>query len=306
MKKGWLFPAFVTEYIGTEVRILDFLSSDFRDLLVIASEIAGKNLTDFEIRDCNFLDKEFENQCVSYVFSCAITDLLKRHNHSADYLSGLSMGIYAALYAGGSVSFEVGLQCVKKAYDLSINGLKDYSFGMAAVIGLTQEELEAIIRETGDNVRIVNTNGIHSFVISGVISEVETAAFKAHSEGAFHSGLMDVTCPYHTDYMHEIALAFQTYLKNHEINDSSIPIVSVIDQSMITSQEQIVNELARNLDTKINWYQTMLKLIHLGVGTFMECGAGKSLYKIGRFIEGEFKIVHINKLPAYINRFIKA
>ncbi len=211
------------------------------------------------------------------------------------------MGIYAALYAGNSISYEDGLHCIKEAYELSVNRLNQYDFGMGAIIGLTHEELDNIVLSISKDVNIVNTNGLHSFVISGISSDVEQVALKARTEGAFHSGLLDVSCPYHSKFMKDVASEFHAYVNELSIETSEIPLVSLIDQSIFRYREEIAHELARNLDSEINWYRTVQTMIEMGIQTFIECGAGKSLYKMGKFIEGDFRILPINKLPGYLN-----
>jgi len=301
MKTAWIFPAFISEYIGNEDQILSLLSSDFDALLKRAAEVTQTDLNSFQIETNDFLAEENKNQYISYVFSCAVVNILKRRGLKPDFLSGLSMGIYAALYAGNSISYEDGLRCIKEAHELSVNRLNQYDFGMGAIIGLTHEELDNIVLSISNDVDIVNTSGLHSYVISGISSDVKQVALKARTEGAFHSGLLDVSCPYHSKFMKDVASEFHAYVNEMSIETSEIPLVSLIDQSTFRYREEIAHELARNLDSEINWYLTMQTMIELGIQTFIECGAGKSLYKIGKFIEGDFSILPINKLPGYLN-----
>jgi len=301
MKTAWIFPAFISEYIGNEDQILSLLSSDFDGLLKRAAEVTQTDLNSFKIETNDFLAEENKNQYISYVFSCAVVNILKRRGLKPDFLSGLSMGIYAALYTGNSISYEDGLRCIKEAYELSVNRLNQYDFGMGAIIGLTHEELDNIVLSISNDVDIVNTNGIYSYVISGISSDVKQVALKARTEGAFHSGLLDVSCPYHSKFMKDVASEFHAYVNELSIETSEIPLVSLIDQSTFRYREEIAHEMARNLDSEINWYRTMQTMIELGIQTFIECGAGKSLYKMGKFIEGDFSILPINKLPGYLN-----
>jgi len=301
MKTAWIFPAFISEYIGNEDQILSLLSSDFDGLLKRAAEVTQTDLNSFKIETNDFLTEENKNQYISYVFSCAVVNILKRRGLKPDFLSGLSMGIYAALYTGNSISYEDGLRCIKEAYELSVNRLDQYDFGMGAIIGLTHEELDNIVLSISNDVDIVNTNGIYSYVISGISSDVKQVALKARTEGAFHSGLLDVSCPYHSKFMKDVASEFHAYVNELSIETSEIPLVSLIDQSTFRYREEIAHEMARNLDSEINWYRTMQTMIELGIQTFIECGAGKSLYKMGKFIEGDFSILPINKLPGYLN-----
>ncbi len=77
MLTGFIFPAFVSEYSGNETEILREQSDDFDDLLKKASNHLGLDLTVFDIRNNNFQDHELNTQFMSYIFSCAVSDLLK-------------------------------------------------------------------------------------------------------------------------------------------------------------------------------------------------------------------------------------
>lgn len=301
MKTAWIFPAFITEYIGQEDQILSLLSSDFDRLLLRAAEVTETDLYSFQMGTNDFRTEELKNQYISYVFSCAVVHILQKRGLKPDFLSGLSMGIYAALYAGNSIAYEDGLRCIKEAYELSEHRLNHYDFGMGAIIGLTHEELSQIVLSIGSDVDIVNTNGHLSYVISGISSDVKRVASTAQTEGAFHSGLLDVSCPYHSKFMKEVASEFHAFADQLTIKTSDIPLVSLIDQKPFRHRKEITQELARNLDSEINWFRTMLTMVEKGIHTFIECGAGRSLYKIGKFIEGDFKIISLNKLPGYLH-----
>ena len=45
----------------------------------------------------------------------------------------------------------------------------------------------------------------------------------------------------------------------------------------------------------------MNKLISLKLNTFFECGPGKSLFKIGKFIDGDFKIHTIKNIDKILS-----
>ena len=86
------------------------------------------------------------------------------------------------------------------------------------------------------------------------------------------------------------------------VKDSSVKIISSIDQRTFIRKEEIVNELILNLNTQINWLKAMERMLELGVNRFVECGAGNSLYKIGKFIKGDFKIYNFNSWSHVLGR----
>jgi len=66
--------------------------------------------------------------------------------------------------------------------------------------------------------------------------------------------------------------------------------------ALISSAEDIKSELVFNLTQRINWYKTMQQLISLGVDNMYECGAGKDLKKMSRFIQGNYKLQSVHKI----------
>jgi [acyl-carrier-protein] S-malonyltransferase len=296
MLTGFIFPAFVSEYSGNEPEILQSYAVDFDGYLKKASSYLGIDLTPFDILQNNYQDHELYTQFISYIFSCAVSDLLRTRHIKPDFISGYSMGIYGTLYCGQAVTFNQGLDLIRKAFELIKSINREIETGMGSIVGLTLHDIEGIIEDFND-VTITNTNGIHSHLISGYSSEIIKVLNLAKKEGALHAAIMKVTCPYHTSFLNEASVKFREYiLKEKLINDSTCRIVSGIDQRILTRREEIIIELSANMNTKINWYKTMQKMLDLNVSRFIECGAGTSLHKIGKFIKGDFKIYPVSSL----------
>lgn len=300
---GFLFPVFVNEYIGTEKHIVCNYSDDFDIFLKKASDTVDSSLLHFDINTNNFLSDELKIQYITYIFSCSISNILKKKNIMKGYTAGYSMGLYAALYHCNSISFEDGLMLIKNAFHFIKNSAGNNKFGMATIVGLDCNDIDNIISQNSKKVENICTNSPHNFVISGDYNEVNKILSIAKEEGALHVRLLPVTCPYHSKFTGNAANEFGNYIKEINISAPCSGIVSLIDQNIIKTTADVKNELVRNLNTRINWLKTMEKMINLNINTFIECGAGKALYKIGKFIEGDFKIYSINKLDEFVNYF---
>ncbi|MEO7003435.1 MAG: hypothetical protein ABI068_16565, partial [Ktedonobacterales bacterium] len=61
------------------------------------------------------------------------------------------------------------------------------------------------------------------------------------------------------------------------IRDASIPIISNISATPITSEADIRDELARQIVSPVQWTKTITYLADQGVTTFVEIGAGQVL-----------------------------
>jgi len=261
-----------------------------------AELVLGDSFSDFDIIANNFLDNEYKNQILTYIFCCCFSDALKTKQFKADVAAGVSMGIYAALYHTGSVSFEDGLQLVKTAYQLARKATNGKKFGMASIIGLELSDIKSIISDKKTEVEIANCNGQHSFLLVGNESDLHKVTEACKEEGALHVVTFNASCPYHTSYMKKPSEDFKTTVSKITIKSPEIPLISLIDQTLLKDVEQVKKELVKNLQVPIDWYKSMQTMIDAGINKMIECGPGNSLYKIGKFIEGDFKIYPVNKL----------
>jgi len=142
-------------------------------------------------------------------------------------------------------------------------------------------------------------------LLSGSKSLILEIIGKAKAEGALHASLMKVTCPYHNALLSTAAKNFGKRIESEILlENSEIAIVSGIDQRTFTAKNEIIFELTRNLNTQINWFKTMKKMLELNVSRFIECGAGTSLFRIGKFIKGNFKIYPVTSIDLIIGKHI--
>lgn len=300
-KTAFIFPAFISEYLGNEIELLDAFSSNFQDFLIRASVITDDDYANLSLNDILYTEDELRSQVITYIFSCSLSDILIKKGLKPDVMAGYSMGLYATLYTGGSISFEEGIRLINQAFCISKKVLGKKKASMGSIIGLTFDEITTVIDENEFNAEIANTNSIHSHLITGSAEDVNQLLEKARGIGALNISLLKVSTPYHSRLLENTKEDFQEFiLKDTHLNDSHYPIISSIDQKIISSASQIRQELVKNLFTKIDWMATFKKMSSLGINQFIECGAGKSLYKIGRFMPGEFSIFTMNKVSKLI------
>jgi len=297
MKTVFIFPAFISEYLGNEIQILDSFASSFQQNLTTASKVTGIDFERFSIENKVYTEDELSSQIISYIFSCSLSDVLIYRGLKPDILAGYSMGLYAALYTGGAIDFEEGIRLIVKAFNISKSMINNIDSGMGSIIGLTLKEIEEIIVANKLEAEIANSNSIHSHLITGQLEAVNSLLDVARKTGALNVSLLNVKTPYHSQLLKETRVEFQQFITNHiQLKKSNYPIISSIDQRMFESPDKIKTELISNLFERINWMASFNKLLNLGITQFIECGAGKSLQRISRFIPGDFKVYPINKV----------
>jgi malonyl CoA-acyl carrier protein transacylase len=95
--------------------------------------------------------------------------------------------------------------------------------------------------------------------------------------------------------------SFESVVSELQFSDPLYRYISALDQHIIETGEDLRKEVILNLSEKMNWSETMNKLIKLDIGAIIECGAGDGLTRNSRFIEGSFKSFSINKLEGFLN-----
>jgi len=296
-----IFPAFVSEYSGTELTSLQSGGNKFKKWLVAASDYLKIDLTEFDPTGNNFLDDEAITQYISYIYSCALSDILKTNRVVPDFITAYSMGIYAALYYSGSVDFVTGLSLVKKAWDLIHDTCRDDRYSMGMIIGIPGEQIENWCDRLGD-AWICNRNNPHTYIISGKSGSVDRILAQSKEDGALRANLLPVSKPYHTAVLKGLESRFLDYVRAQPFHTPAYPYLSAIDRRVISSAEEFQNEVVRNIYSPMNWYETMNHLTGLSTATFFECGAGDGLSRNFRFIEGNFKAFSGYKLNDFLDR----
>jgi malonyl CoA-acyl carrier protein transacylase len=296
-----LFPAFASEYSGNEGIVISQSENRFRSLLKIASDELETDLNRFDFEKNNFLDDELKSQFLSYIYSCSVAEILRDNKVIPSFVSGYSMGIYAALYYCKAISFTDGLRLIKYAWDTISGHTKDGKYGMGMIIGLNQTDIEGLLKNNKD-IEICNQNNQHTFIISGLSQEIESVLELARNEGALKANLLPVSKPYHTHLLEKTSPKFSVLTNAVSFQSSEYKYVSTMDQNIVTSAEGLRNEVIENLWCRMNWLETMNKLVAMGTTIFFECGAGDSLSRNNRFVPGYHK-----SFPAVkIDRFLEA
>ncbi|MCX6268435.1 MAG: ACP S-malonyltransferase [Bacteroidetes bacterium] len=261
-------------------------NGQFNEYLFQAAGLTDPQLAGFNFGDTTFPDDELRTQYVTYIYSCAVSKLLRKSGHSPAITAGYSMGIYAALFDSGSVTFETGLALIRIAYQTLHKSLNDKRLGMGTIIGLCRNDIQQLILQSSLRVEIANQNASHSFVVSGYRDDLQNLLEMATEEGALHTRDMSVNISYHSGFMKEGAMDFARQISNLEITAPETPMISLIDQIFLSNPEIIRKELMRNLYHPLNWLETMQVILEKKVSTFIECGPSTGLARNARFVDG--------------------
>jgi [acyl-carrier-protein] S-malonyltransferase len=158
---------------------------------------------------------------------------------------------------------------------------------MAAVLGLSLEEIETACREAaqGEVVAPANINSPGQVVISGHAAAVERAAELVKQRGAKRAVLLSVSAPFHCALMQPAQDRLAADLKAATFHPMGVPLVTNVDAEVIDSAEKARDALIRQVTGAVQWEKSMRALIAAGVETFVEVGPGKVLCGLMRQID---------------------
>ena len=192
------------------------------------------------------------------------------------FVAGHSLGEYSALVASGSLDFEDAIWAVRKRGEYTQQAVPLGVGGMAAVLGLPDEQVNQICKEASDNdsyVAPANYNSIGQVVISGVKMAVEKAADLAKKAGAKRVVLLDISAPFHSQLMKSAVDKMQVVLDSINFLDFKIPMVSNFNAKTMDDKEKIKDLHLDQLVSPVLWHQSVNYLNkNLGVKSFLEVG----------------------------------
>ncbi|TFG93715.1 MAG: acyltransferase domain-containing protein [Syntrophobacterales bacterium] len=284
---AFLFPGIGVKPFGKEGEFYRKYRALIEPYLHKGSEIVGIDLAASLLQNTTFGGEQLSREVFAYVFSYGAFQVFREHGLVPKLVAGHSLGIYAALTASEAIRFEDGLAIVEKAHQLGRKYNPEHHFGVVVIIGLDHDEVAGVITEKGyQSVNLANLNNSSSGVYVGYKEETDSLLAWAEGAGAIKTITLRIDIPFHSPFfMQEASRELRTFLESFHWQRPVCPILSALDHSLLTTEEQLIEMTAANLSHPIHWPGVMNKLAEIGVERVIECGAGVSLSQHARFIE---------------------
>jgi [acyl-carrier-protein] S-malonyltransferase len=202
-------------------------------------------------------------------------------------VSGHSLGEFTALVCAGSLEFLAAVELVRFRGQLMQEAVPQGSGAMAAILGLTDEAVQAVCREAaqGEVVEAVNFNSPAQVVIAGEAAAVGRAIELAKSSGAKRAITLPVSVPSHSSLMRNAGERLRERLSTLSVLSPAIRYVSAVDAAAHDSPDDIREVLVRQLSSPVLWTQTLRAISAAHVAQVIECGPGRVLTGLNRRIE---------------------
>jgi [acyl-carrier-protein] S-malonyltransferase len=223
--------------------------------------------------------------------STAVSRVLSEAGTRPDFVAGHSLGEYSALVAANSLSLADALRLVRKRGTYMQESVPVGQGAMAAILGMTADQVEALCREAaqGEVLSPANLNTPSQIVIAGTEAAVGRALELAKSRGARKAVPLSVSAPFHCALMQPAQDRLAKDLGEILFRSPEYPLISNVDVAEVRSSEAIADSLTRQVCSPVRWTESIQKLISAGVQLFVEVGPGKVLCGLIRQIDRTVK-----------------
>lgn len=212
------------------------------------------------------------------------------------FLAGHSLGEYTALAAAGVFDYATAVYLARERGRLMHEAGQKVPGGMAAVIGLDEDSLNEVCRET--DTRIVNINCPGQLVISGAVEKLTRAIDLAKAKGAHRAIPLQVSGAFHTPLMRPAVEGMSGVLADISFNDPAVPVIGNTTAQPLTTADMIKEELLGQLCDCVQWQRSIEYMINGGVSAFIEIGPGKVLTGLIKRIDKSVALINIGDAEA--------
>lgn len=290
-KFAFLFPGQGTQYPG--------MGKDFYDRFTVAKQT-------FDEAD-QFLNRPFSklifegpsaeltltknSQIAIYISSIAILRVVQEQfpELKPAFCAGLSLGEYTALTAAGKIDFLdcLGLVCTRA--EAMHQACEDIKGTMQVVLGMTEEEVEAVIRELNPPyaVWVANLNCPGQIVVAGSLEAIEFAAAALKKRGAKRILPLDVSGAFHSGLMQSAQAKLAAKVATVPFYESDIDVVMNVPGDVVSSIEEMRQMLIDQVVNPVRWEKGIRKMLDDKVGVYLEIGPGKTLSGMNKKIGAE-------------------
>jgi len=215
-------------------------------------------------------------------------------------MAGHSLGEYSALVCADALSLNDAAYLVQQRGQLMQNTVPVGQGAMAAIVGLTDEQVknicEQITSNNQDNQQVTpaNFNAIGQVVIAGHTDAVKQAVALANQQGARLAVQIPVSVPCHCPLL---ASASEIFMKNLEATHFEIPkrtVISSVDLQQYDEIDEMRKKLAAQLYLPVRWVETIQTLQSRAVTHFFECGPAKVLSGLIKRIDKSLHVMSVN------------
>ena len=293
-KVAFLFP-------GQGAQVMN-MGKDFYDKYDSVKEIfkTAKDASGIDLEELIFTENEKLNiteytQIALLTTEVAMLKVISDMGIKPDYCAGLSLGEYGCLAAGNVMSDEDLFKLIRQRGIYMQNAYPEGG-AMMAVLGLDADTIAKVLETVDGIVSIANDNCPGQIVITGEETAVTKAGAALMENGAKRCIPLKVSGPFHSKLLEGAGELLAKDLEDVNINTPEVPYISNVTADVVDSSDSIKDLLAKQVSSPVRFRESILKLVELGVDTFVEIGPGKTLSGFIKKTDRELKCINIEKV----------
>ena len=247
------------------------------------------------------LDLTINTQPAIFLISYSIFKIVKNEFNldlnKAKYFAGHSLGEYSALSCAGYLDFTETLKILRIRGEAMQNSVPKGQGGMVAVLGSNINVIEKILLNNKKlfNAQIANDNSEGQMVLSGKKNDLEKL-IKTLKENSIKNIKLPVSAPFHCDLMNNATKIMTEELNKINFKNGQNKLISNVTANEIKDIDELKNLLIKQIENRVRWRESVIRMIENNVNHFIEIGPGKVLSGLVKRISRDVKIDTINSI----------
>jgi [acyl-carrier-protein] S-malonyltransferase len=305
-KIGLIFAGQGAQYVGMGKDLFENIPAS-KEVFQIADRELGYAISEICFNGSEEdINKTENTQPAVLTVSIAALKALEAKGIKADVVAGLSLGEYSALVCSNAIEFEDAVKLVRKRGKFMQEAVPEGIGGMAAILGLDRNKISQVCEEVREKgmVSIANYNCPGQIVIAGEKKALKLACKKVEELGAKRVIELSVSGPFHTKLLKPAADKLFEELKEIQLKEMTIPVITNVTADYIGKKEDIKNLLKEQVMSSVFWEDTINRMLEDGVDTFIEIGPGKALSGFVKKINRKIKTYNVEDINS-LNKTIE-
>lgn len=285
MKNAFVFPGQGSQFVGMGKDLADNFASA-REVFEEVDSTLNQNLFQLMTSGPEYeLTMTANTQPALMAVSMAVVRVLEKEfgislKDKAAFVAGHSLGEYSAACAAGVFSLADTARLLRARGDAMQKAVPLGVGGMAAVIGLSFNEVSSLVEACADADNLcvaANDNSEGQVVLSGHMAAIDKAVEIAGEFGAKRCIKLPVSAPFHSPLMQPAAEVMARVFMKVQANPAQIPLIANVLAEPISDEKEIIKRLVEQVTGSVRWRETMAYLHNQSVTDIYELGAGKVL-----------------------------